>query len=140
MGALGPGPELELLSCGKTLPPREQQHLCVLAWADPPPPCRRLLFRLNHPAPLVSMLPPLRMQAVALVQQEGSVGTAGCVVGVLAGAAMLSVMIQRVQVRRRAVTAAVCCQRWAAAGRRREGRVSGPAGAAPCSDAALVLC
>lgn len=34
-----------------------------------------------------------------MVQQEGVVGTAGCVVGALAGAAMLSVMIQRVQVR-----------------------------------------
>ncbi|PRW51126.1 PTS system fructose-specific EIIABC [Chlorella sorokiniana] len=35
--------------------------------------------------------------AAVLVQQEGAVGTAGCVVGALAGAAMLSVMIQRVQ-------------------------------------------
>lgn len=33
------------------------------------------------------------------MQQEGGVGTVGCVLGVLAGAAMLSVMIQRVQVR-----------------------------------------
>ncbi len=43
------------------------------------------------------------VQAAVLVQQEGALGTAGCVVGALAGAAMLSVMIQRVQVRSRCV-------------------------------------
>lgn len=53
---------------------------------------------MHSPTLTAFPLPAAVPQAAGLVQQEGPLGTAGCVVGALAGAAMLSVMIQRVQV------------------------------------------